>query len=242
MAVTGLQTSIFRYWSGPTGALRVEVAGVPGTLSISDYGTATSYAFTRAEAGAAVPVVNPVPITPKSGVVLGSTDASAAMALKDLFSGTVIVYVTYNDHRESTYSQAATLANVAAIVNAVRPLVKKVLVVCDHIGFGRLTDATAQANGAGAGIGLASSEIESKRQIQDSQALTTALLAAYPGECVDLQANLVADGYTQNVTVLGTVFQIVKLTILGDGTHPTTALGKAVEAGYMNNQLTSRGI
>ncbi|RUV00067.1 hypothetical protein EOB36_18140 [Mesorhizobium sp. M6A.T.Cr.TU.017.01.1.1] len=238
VTVTGLAATIWRYWGTDNGSLRVEIAGVPGTLSK----TVSVYTFTRDDAGSAVPVINPVIIVPKSGIAYGSTDPSSKMPLTELFSGTVIVWATYNDHREGTYSQAATLANIAAIVNCVRPLVKKVLVACDHIGFGRLTDATAQANGAGAGIGLATSEIESKRQIQDSRALTAAILAAYPGESVDLQTELIADGYTQDITVLGTVFPIAKLSLFGDGTHPTTALGRAVVAGYINDQLTSRGI
>ncbi|MER9875559.1 hypothetical protein [Mesorhizobium sp. M0195] len=241
VVITGLETSIFRLWQGATGALRVSIAGVPGNLALTGYGTVPVYTFTRDTAGSIVAVSNPVVITPTSGVLVGSTDASAAMALKDVLSGICILWLTYNDI-EPGFSLATSMANIAAIVNKVRPLVKKMLIVCDHIGLARLTDATARANGCPAGIGRAGTEAISKQWIEASQALTAATLAAYPGECLDLHAALIADGYTQNVTVLGVVYPLVTLAILGDGVHPTTALGKTVEAGHINDSLLARGL
>jgi WD40-like Beta Propeller Repeat len=231
VVVTGLDTTLFRRTSG-TAAVRATVEGVPGVLSLS----AAVARFTRDSAGVAVPVTNPVASTITSGIVDGSTNASAQLDLGVLQSATVLlVAASYNDIREATYSQAATLANMAALVATLKPLVKRIIIAGDMQGQGRLTAAQFPA-----GPDPAPDAATSQLYIQRSIALNAALGAAYPQAYIDLHAALVTAGHSSVFNVNSTNYNIINLTVLPDGVHPSGS-GIATVAGIINNTFTSRG-
>jgi hypothetical protein len=231
VGVTGLDTTLFRRTSG-TASVRAVVAGVAGVLSVS----ASLASFTRDSAGTAVAVTNPAAATIASGFLEGSTNPSAQLDLSVLQSATVLmVAASYNDIREAAYNQAATLANIAATVATLRPLVKRLIIAGDMQGQGRLTAAQFPANPDPPANAAAS-----QQYLERSIALNAALAVAYPQAYVDLHAALVAAGSYSVFNVNGTNYNIIDLTVLPDGIHPSGG-GTATVAGIINNIFTSRG-
>lgn len=230
VTVTGLNTTLFRRTTG-TASVKATISGIAGVLS-----WASSVAtFTRTSAGSITAVTNPVAVTITSGFVDGSTDPSAQPTLDTLLSGTAVMVLTYNDIKEATYSQSTTLANVAAIVARLKPLVKRLIIVGDCIGQGRLTAAQFPANPAPP-ADAATSEL----WITRSLALNAALLAAYPDNYLDMQGILITAGYSTVFNVNGTNYDVINLTVFPDGVHPTGG-GATIFATNINNVFTSRG-
>lgn len=227
-----------------TAAIHGSIGGVAGTLSIAS----STVSFTRDTNGSATAVSNPVAFVPDSGTINGSTSASGAPVLTTLWANTAILGGGYNDLATGflgapsyVYNQATTLANIAAEVAALKPFVKRYLILGIYLGEGILVSGGGGIGAGQSSLGTAASQSAAKQMYDAAIALNAALLAAYGPRFVDLQSAFVTAGYGESATINGVAgCTIINASAADDGIHPST-VGKSVIANAIKANLDAKG-
>jgi len=231
-------------WSGPTTAYGVlgsanagiyaanaRLYGVAGVLSVDATNTHTFTPTSYPASARPVPAACPLQITGQT--VYGTTDTSSSLTLDVQNSAIAILWLGRNDFRYAGYSQAATLANIAAAYAQLKNVHGHVLVLGTINGEYDLTAARSPT------VGASPSDAESQRRLDANAALRVALSQTYGDNYLGMQEALEVAGYAGSWTISGTTYQILNNTLLPDGAHPTG--NQSIIAGIVQSRITAKG-
>jgi len=231
-------------WSGPTTvygvlgsanagiyAANARLYGVAGVLSVDATNTHTFTPTSYPASARPVPAACPLQITGQT--VYGTTDTSSSLTLDVQNSAIAILWLGRNDFRYAGYSQAATLANIAAAYAQLKNVYGRVLVLGTINGEYDLTSARSPT------VGASPSDAESQRRLDANAALRVALAQTYGDNYLGMQEALEVAGYAGSWTISGTTYQILNNTLLPDGIHPTG--NQSIIAGIVQSRITAKG-
>lgn len=212
-------------------AANARLYGVAGVLSVDATNTHTFTPTSYPAATRPVPAACPLQITGQT--VYGTTDTSSSLTLDVQNSAIAILWLGRNDFRYAGYSQAATLANIAAAYAQLKNVYGRVLVLGTINGEYDLTAARSPA------VGASPSDAESQRRLDANAALRAALAQTYGDNYLGMQEALELAGYAGSWTISGTTYQILNNTLLPDGVHPTG--NQSIIAGIVQSRITTKG-
>ncbi len=210
-----------------TVSMRVSVGGVVCNL------VSAAGAFTLVPVSypaSPVALASPALCTVLSTYVTG-TDPSGAMSIEQMQSGVVIIRSGRNDIGKSDFSQASVLADIAAMVAAIKPRAKAFFVLGVTNGYGDLPTTLGGNQG---------SEASSDTILGQISALNTALAAAWGTQFLDPLANHVALGGATNQTVNGHTYAVLNSSVLADGIHENST-GLANTTALVQAAITAKG-
>ena len=195
---------ILIYSGGATTIKRV-TAGRSRTIAAGALFQITSTRDGSATAAGSVPLV---------------TGMKRMLVAADLHNDLYLSSLMLNTAGRNIDTRAGWMENILGLVNSANAAGIHALVCGETPGFKFLTDATAQANGASAGIGACPSDANSILLLEEFQWRNAWMAATFEGY-VDLPAAHKAAGQTTAVTISGTTFDLGSLAALPDGIHGT---------------------
>lgn len=187
--------------------------------------------FTRSAAGRSRTIAAGASFQIVSTIDLTGSTASASILHPTAFKRTLVINVGHNDlylspsllnsSGRNGYTRAGFRENLLGIVNAANAANIHALVCGVHNGLKFLTDTRAQANGAGAGIGIAASDAITLAVLEEREANNAWMAATFEGY-VDLLAAQKTAGNTVSIDLgSGAVFDVLSITAAADGIHGT---------------------
>ncbi|SDA21605.1 hypothetical protein [Sphingomonas sp. NFR15] len=226
VAVTGidfLQSSSNR--SVLVDALGSDGSVVQGILAFTANGS--TYAFTRSVGGAAMNV-------PAGGATLVvRSGLSQVYPIEELKIATHVYQAGRNDVGKPGYSEDATFANIAAMVDNNMPIAKRWL--ANGIIPGLVDLPISQG-------GTRTDDAASLVVLQQIQSLNIRLAAFAGSRFVDMLAAIKLAGLTSQYTVGGQVFDIPNTDFSGaDGLHPVLPAAKAAMAAAVVAKMNQKG-
>lgn len=238
----------FLQWNPALGAMHAIVAGVAGSLVYNRTANASiPITFVRDAPGAALAVTTPTMCTIDGGSVLGSTDSNAKPRLSLLRQRTAIIAPGYNDLASLlvpaagfTYSRETLLANIAAAVNVLSPMVKHFVISGIYVGEWGLVNGSGGLAAGQSTFGAAPDQAAALRFVDEVYAVNVALQAAYPSNFVDLMGKLAAT-FGETATINGQDRVLLSMVALSDGIHPYPAATAAAIAGIYVSELNAKG-
>lgn len=245
---TSLSPDPFQASIGDPASFLCTVNDVPGVLSK----TGGIVTFTRSDTGGAITVSGSATFRMRSTFVSNTTGSGATLLASALLR-MLVLRIGHNDIYSgivrATHAYAGrevVRANIAAIVNAMKPTIKRGVICSITRGYTWLTQARVDALlGPGSGItGWAASDAVTIQAVNEARALNQWMSDTYPGY-VDLMAaaEAASAGYVTSIDFgSGNVFKFLNTTYATDGTHGSAGgVMQTTEAAAIAAVITSKG-